>query len=83
MAASTRSTLPVPTLMLIVLALMAVLYSIDKFLAAQEQSEQRQDAHSHYTSGQKLLAAANLSLRSPNSRAPIPSSVQIVSTCWR
>jgi tetratricopeptide (TPR) repeat protein len=57
MAASRKSTLPAPTLALIVAAVMVVLYGIDKFLADQEQSELMAEAHNHYTRGGKLLNA--------------------------
>src|SRR5436305_1503286 len=52
-----RSTLPAPTLALIVLALVVGLYSVDKFLAAQEQSEVEQEARNHYADGRARLHA--------------------------
>ncbi len=47
--------LPATTLALIVLAAMAGLYGVDKFLAAQEQSELHQEALSHFAAGEKFL----------------------------
>ncbi len=58
MPQSTKPNLPAPTLALIVLAVMAALYGVDKFLAAQEQSEVDQEASSNFAAGQKLLNAA-------------------------
>jgi tetratricopeptide (TPR) repeat protein len=57
MPAPRKSVMPAPTLALIVLAVMIGLYGIDKFLAAQEQSELEQEAHRDYVQGQKLLHA--------------------------
>jgi Tfp pilus assembly protein PilF len=56
-ASSPQSHLPAPTLALIVLAVMAALYGIDKFLAAQESNEMAQAASGHYAAGQNLLKA--------------------------
>ncbi len=55
MSPANKSHLPAPTLALIVLAVMGVLYGIDKFLAAQEQSEVDGEASGDYTAGRKLL----------------------------
>ena len=49
--------MPAPTLALIVLATMVGLYSVDKFLAGQEQSELLIEAHNHYLDGQHALHA--------------------------
>ncbi len=57
MATSSKSNIPAPTLALIVLALMVVLYGIDKFLAAQEQAELEHEAQDRYADGRKLLHA--------------------------
>lgn len=55
MPQSAKSHLPAPTLALIVLVVMAVLYGVDKFLASQERNELQQEAASHYAAGQSLL----------------------------
>jgi Tfp pilus assembly protein PilF len=57
MPASRNAAIPAPTLAVIVLAVMVGLYGVDKFLAAQEQSELRQEAHNHYSAGQQSLHA--------------------------
>jgi tetratricopeptide (TPR) repeat protein len=57
MPASRKSTIPAPTLALIVLAIMVVLYGADKFLASEEQAELKQEALNHYLEGQKSLHA--------------------------
>jgi Flp pilus assembly protein TadD len=49
------SKIPTPGLAALVLAVIAGLYAVDKFLAAQEQAELLQEAHSHYSEGQRLL----------------------------
>ncbi len=52
-----KSTIPAPTLALLVAALMIGLYGVDKFLAAQEQNELEQEARNHYVEGQAALRA--------------------------
>jgi Tfp pilus assembly protein PilF len=47
--------LPAPTFAAMVLAIMVVLYGVDRFLAAQEQSELEQEAANHNLNGLRLL----------------------------
>lgn len=49
------STLPIPTLIVMIAGGMFVLYGVDKFLAGEEQSELQQEAANHYAAGRQWL----------------------------
>ena len=55
MPQNVQRLIPAPTLIVIIAAVMAALYGIDRFLAAQEQSEVDQEASRDYTEGRMLL----------------------------
>lgn len=59
MAPVSKANLPGPTLALIIVAVMAALYGVDKFLAAEEQSEISQAAAGDFATGENLLRQGN------------------------
>jgi len=59
MPVNTSSVMSAPVRLIIVLAIMIAFYGADKFLAAQEQVELREEARSHYEKGQQLLHGGN------------------------